>query len=123
MRTLLVGLLFCLVPVIAQEKGGEAKKGPRQPPKNLKVLKIPPEELIPVMRSYTAGLGVQCNFCHVQGDFASDEKHEKEVARHMIVMTQEINAKFPDGKAHVACYTCHRGEKEPKMAPPPAAAN
>ena len=82
----------------------------------MKVLKIPQEELIPTMRTYTAGLGVKCDFCHVQNDFANDEKHQKEIARHMIVMTQEINAKFPDGKVHVACYTCHRGETEPKMA-------
>jgi Photosynthetic reaction centre cytochrome C subunit len=34
----------------------------------------------------------------------------------------EINAKFPDGKVHVACYTCHRGKTIPEMVPsaPPA---
>ena len=44
---------------------------------------------------------------------------KKEIARRMITMVGEINAKFPDGKMHVSCYTCHRGETEPKMAPPP----
>ena len=33
----------------------------------------------------------------------------------MIGMTQEINAKFEGDKAHVSCYTCHRGETEPKV--------
>jgi hypothetical protein len=28
-----------------------------------------------------------------------------------------VNANFPDGKMHVSCYTCHRGEAEPKTAP------
>jgi len=36
-------------------------------------------------------------------------------------MSHEINAKFPDGKMHVTCYTCHRGATEPASAPPEAA--
>jgi hypothetical protein len=91
-------------------------------PKNLKVLtSLPPGALIPIMRSFTAGLGVKCDFCHVKGDFAADDKHEKEIARHMITMAHDINGRFPDGKIHVTCYTCHRGEVEPKTAPPPSA--
>jgi Photosynthetic reaction centre cytochrome C subunit len=35
----------------------------------------------------------------------------------MISMAKDINAKFPDGKTHVTCYTCHRGATEPAMAP------
>jgi len=44
---------------------------------------MPREELIATMRGYTAGLGVQCNYCHVQegrggrNDFATDEKPPK----------------------------------------------
>jgi photosynthetic reaction center cytochrome c subunit len=56
----------------------------------------------------------------VQGDFASDEKHNKLVARKMIELVRSINPKFPDGKEHVSCYTCHRGAQEPLMAPPAA---
>ena len=87
-------------------------------PKNLKLL--PPDNLIPTMRAFTAALNVKCDFCHVQGDFASDDKHTKEIARGMITMVHEINAKFPDGKMHVTCYTCHRGATEPATAPPEA---
>jgi hypothetical protein len=39
----------------------------------------------------------------------------------MIAMTREINAKFPDGKNHVTCFTCHRGDEHPKTAPDSAA--
>jgi hypothetical protein len=35
-------------------------------------------------------------------------------------MVDDINSKFPDGKAHVSCYTCHRGAIEPAMIAPPA---
>jgi photosynthetic reaction center cytochrome c subunit len=55
------------------------------------------------------------------GDNASDENPKKLVARKMIEMVNDINAKFPDGKAHVTCYTCHRGKNIPDMVAPPAA--
>jgi hypothetical protein len=89
-------------------------------PKNLKLLTAD-ENLIPTMRSFTVALNVKCDFCHVQGDFASDEKKEKGFARHMITMAKGINGEFKDGKVHVTCYTCHRGATEPAIAPPDAA--
>lgn len=88
------------------------------PPKNLKLLKAD-DQLIPTMRSFTAALGVQCTYCHVMGDFASDENPKKEIARMMITMARDINAKFPDGQQHVRCYTCHRGAEMPLTEPPP----
>ena len=105
--------------VWAQQPSAEPAK-PRTPPepKNLKVLKVPASEIMPLMRAYSAALGVKCNHCHIQGNFASDENPHKEIARMMIGMTQEINAKFEGDKAHVSCFTCHRGETEPKMTPP-----
>jgi len=114
MRWFVVGAI-ALLPVMAQEK-----KAPAPPPKNLKVLKVNSSaEVGQIMRTFTAGLGVQCTYCHVQGNFASDENPKKETARHMITMTQKVNAEFTDGKMHVSCYTCHRGEAEPKTAPEP----
>ena len=84
-------------------------------PRNLKVLK--PEDVRPAMRKATQGLGVHCDACHIAGDFASDENPKKAIARHMFEMTRDINARFPDGKEHVTCYTCHRGAVEPLTAP------
>jgi hypothetical protein len=69
------------------------------------------------MRKATAGLGVMCDACHVT-DRASDEKPMKVTARMMFAMVKDINAKFPDGKEHVTCYTCHRGTMQPLTAPP-----
>ena len=98
----------------------EGKKGPPPAPPNLKVLKAASTwKLYRSCARIPAGLGVQCNFCHVQGNFPSDDNPKKEIARHMIQMVQAINANFKDGKTHVTCYTCHRGEKEPKTAPEP----
>ncbi len=116
----LVSLALLLLPLAAQEKQEEQKKRPSPNPTNLKILKVTTgPEVNQVMRTFTAGLGVQCTYCHIQGNFASDENPKKETARHMITMMQKINAEFADGKMHVSCYTCHRGEAEPKTAPEP----
>jgi Photosynthetic reaction centre cytochrome C subunit len=116
MRFLVCSMLL-LATLFAQEKQ-EKKEIPN--PTNLKVLKLTSGlEVRQVMRTFTTGLGVQCNYCHAQGNMASDENPKKEVARHMIEMTQKINAGFPDGKMHVTCFTCHRGEAEPKTAAEP----
>lgn len=108
-------LFLSLLPLLAQQAPEAHKERPA--PKNLKLLT--PETLMPAMRSYTVALGVKCDFCHVAGDFASDEKHHKEIARGMIQLVRTVNGKFPDGKEHVTCYTCHRGSEEPATAPPP----
>jgi hypothetical protein len=117
-------ILAILAPLFAQEeKQQKQEKQPKREaaaPTNLKVLKgASGAEVGQIMRTFTAGLGVQCAYCHIQGNFASDENPKKETARHMIEMTKLVNTQFPDKKMHVTCYTCHRGEAEPKTAPEP----
>ena len=118
MRFLTTVLFLTAMTVSAQDapKQGGGRGGP---PKNLKVLK--PEQERPVMGAMMGALGQRCNFCHVQGDNSSDDNPKKLVARKMMEMVNDINAKFPDGKVHVNCYTCHRGKTTPDMVPPPAA--
>jgi len=115
-------VLLVLLPLAAQEKKDTPAKKEIPNPTNLKVLKVTTgAEVTQIMRTFTSGLGVQCSYCHVQGNFPSDENPKKDVARQMIRMAQKINAEFPDGKMHVSCYTCHRGETQPKTAPEPRA--
>ena len=113
---------LALVSLCAQPPADGKKKGAPRPPQNLKVLKAD-VNIRQTMGEFRGALGVECAHCHIQGQFASDENPKKEIARKMIVMTEEINAKFPAGKAHVTCFTCHRGDLEPKtigpMPPPP----
>jgi hypothetical protein len=121
----LLPVLLLLLPLCGQEKVEEKKdtaKKQQPNPTNLKVLKVATGgEVVQIMHTFTAGLGVQCIYCHVQGHYASDENPKKEVARQMIRMSQVINSNFPDGKMRVTCYTCHRGEAELKTAPEPRA--
>ena len=78
------------------------------------------------MNFITQALGVTCGTCHVRGNFASDEKPEKLTARRMLEMTKGVNQQFfPDHKpkegesvlGRVTCYTCHQGERTPKLPP------
>jgi hypothetical protein len=119
---LMISLLFVMLPLCAQSPQEAPKKAGGPPaPKNLKILK--PEEVRNAMRAYTQALGVMCTHCHVQGDFAADDKPQKTTARMMIAMVRDVNAKFPDAasKTYVTCYTCHNGKVTPLTAPPPAA--
>ncbi|HTF27840.1 MAG TPA: c-type cytochrome [Flavitalea sp.] len=98
--------------------------------KNLKVLSknTSHDELEIVMKEFKTALGVKCGFCHAESktdpkklDYASDENEHKDIARGMMRMSMRINKKyFKDNKeatASVSCFTCHRGDKEPKEAP------
>ena len=110
-------LLLLLIPAFGQDAAAPPRERHAMPaPKNLKLLS--PDELMPAMMAFKTALGVECTFCHVQGNFASDDNPHKNIARGMITMAREVNSKFPDGKMHVTCYTCHRGATEPATAPP-----
>jgi photosynthetic reaction center cytochrome c subunit len=106
--------------ISAQEK--EGKKGPNPftgTYKNLKILK--PAQVQPVMMAIRTGFGQACTYCHVAGDWGDDSNPKHATALMMMSMTDDINAKFSDGKRHVNCYTCHRGEVTPLMGAPAAA--
>jgi Photosynthetic reaction centre cytochrome C subunit len=97
---------------------GTAQTGPQPAGKNIKELPwgVNTQK---IMAGFTAALGVECAYCHVPGDFASDANSKKDVARSMIRMMREANYHFSDVKLHVTCYECHRGEAKPRMAPNP----
>lgn len=97
---------------------------------NLKVLPkdISKAELVSIMRSFSFALGVRCGECHAsvmadtgrtdQHDFASDEKADKETARHMMRMVRSINEQIGaigiEAPVKVECVTCHHGVKKPE---------
>jgi|SRR5690606_40963483 len=97
---------------------------------NLQVLPedISYEHLEGAMKAFNIALGVKCNHCHAPSkadpsklDFASDDNPLKEVTRHMMRMTTEINEKYfkdftKDGVVmQVGCNTCHNGQAQPEM--------
>lgn len=101
---------------------------------NLKVLPrdISRDQLVAVMRSFSVGLGVRCQYCHENKpgttgealenlDFKADDKAEKKIARVMMRMAGTINDSLltrlddrNDPPVRVSCVTCHRGSPVPR---------
>ena len=126
---------ICLMLVFYAFKSNTVSQSDYQPQtkwKNLKVLPqdISKDSLNHLMEAYSNALNVDCNHCHAPQkdnpkklDFASDAKIEKEIARGMITMTNDLNKNyfqphFPDPKPAqvyvVNCVMCHRGVSNPE---------
>lgn len=135
-------LLFALIslasPLQAQPPAAQGRGGtPPAAPQNLQVFPkdTPRADVLTAMRAFTSGLGVQCNYCHVQegqggrNDFAADDKPQKNIARAMMRISMQANqtiasavtAKPAAEVVRVQCWTCHRGQAVPEVAPAPPA--
>jgi hypothetical protein len=106
-------------------------------PVNLRVLprNLSGQQVRDIMEQWEGELGVHCSTCHAVDpkdigpngkprlNFADDSKEEKETARVMYKMTEDINtnyvSKVPSSDMPVTCGTCHRGHlgPEPFVAP------
>ncbi|OYV33505.1 MAG: photosynthetic reaction center cytochrome c subunit, partial [Rhodospirillales bacterium 20-64-7] len=103
-------------PVLPQISGGVAAG---QAYKNVQVLKnVSSAAFGRLMVSMTNWVAPQqgCTYCHVAGNFASDAKYTKVVARRMLQMTIAVNTQYTNhvGNVGVTCYTCHRGNNVPR---------
>jgi len=107
------------------------------PPTNLKVLPkdLTGRQVRDIMETWAGSLGVHCDFCHAPDssgpgpngrprlNFADDSKPDKQIARIMYTMTQQMNTDYISkamdldkdnlGKP-VTCGTCHRGHEMPE---------
>ena len=121
LTTLLLGAILLLgAPLIAPAERVDAGAG--QELQNVEVL-APETRLADarrIMMEYNEALGVRCRDCHNPKDFASDEKPLKIVAREMMKMQNDINARwFPaEHDPKVSCWTCHQGQRIPPPVPP-----
>jgi photosynthetic reaction center cytochrome c subunit len=103
----------------SQANNAPAPKKAEEQFKNIQVLKgIPADQLIPAMQFVTASLGVECQFCHVEGAFEKDDKKPKQTARKMMEMMFAIDKDNFEGHREVTCYSCHRGKTNPVATPP-----
>jgi len=123
----LLGMITLLVGVVAGAAEAQSNAtpvsaaGPKKAEeqfKNIQVLKgIPADQLIPAMQFITASLGVECEFCHVEGAREKDDKKTKQTARKMMAMMFAINKDDFEGRREVTCNSCHRGSSKPVGIP------
>jgi len=91
--------------------------------KNIQVLKgIPVNQFMETMGFFSASLGVNCTYCHVQeagGNWAkyADDNAHKQMARRMVLMMQSMNKANFGGRRALTCYSCHRGDERPRTTP------
>jgi hypothetical protein len=128
-------------PGAAPAAGGRPMRN-YPPPTNLKVLPkdTTGRQVRDMMENWAGSLGVHCDACHMADpnnvgpngrprlNFADDSKPDKQIARIMYTMTQQINKetiskamdmdKDAEGSP-VTCGTCHRGHKMPEEFVPP----
>lgn len=107
------------------DSAGEPLRQPQQTAgahfKNVKtdeMKSLPTSEFIDDMRYFAWSLGKDCEFCHVEHHFDSDEKKEKQTARKMIEMAASIDQNNFKGHPVVRCFTCHNGNPHPRAYPP-----
>jgi hypothetical protein len=108
-------LLVCALIASSQTTVAQVKIGGTGPFANLQLLK--PTEVASLMTAYGQALGVTCARCHMPADYASDEAADKVIARQMIIMTRDINARYFGGAEIVTCHTCHHGTVAPETKP------
>src|SRR5438105_2207334 len=78
--------------------------------KNIQVLKgIPVSQFMETMGFFSASLGVNCTYCHVQeagGNWAkyADDNGNKQMARRMILMVTAMNKANFGGRRALTCY-------------------
>jgi Photosynthetic reaction centre cytochrome C subunit len=136
--TLLAVATFAQTPAAQQPPDGEAHHHHDEPaPTNLKVLPktMTGEQVHDLMHKWEASLGAECSTCHAADpknigpngkprlNFADDSKPEKNTARLMYQMVEEINTNYVDKVENsgvpVSCGTCHRGHLDPPIFSPP----
>ena len=73
-------------------------------------------DLIPRMQTMARALGVTCEYCHTARKGSGLPEPKKDIARKMLAMTEEIDARVTSATGHSAedttrvdCVTCHRG--------------
>ena len=121
-------------PAQQPQAGGPPPPPPRNwpAPTNLKVLpkNLTGQQVRDIMEQWEGYLGVHCSTCHTPDptrkgpngrpelNFADDSKEEKQTARIMYTMTEDINvnyvSKVPSSDEPVTCGTCHRGHLGPE---------
>lgn len=130
-------------PSAAPAEGAPRPQRNYPPPTNLKVL---PKDLTgaqvrDVMHHWAGDLGQECNACHAADpnqvdergrprlNFADDSKPEKQMARIMYTMTEDLKKNYVSKvealdtmgspAPPVTCGTCHRGHLDPEAYIPP----
>jgi hypothetical protein len=85
---------------------------------NLQLTGVSRADLPSMMAGFVRDLGEDCEYCHVSGDWASDEKVSKPLARRMHEIQNGMDQRYFGSAGAISCWTCHRGERVPEIVLP-----
>jgi len=91
--------------------------------KNVQTLKgLSVDEFLDTMGMFAAATGLNCTDCHVDesgGSWAryADDNQLKRTTRAMVGIMGAINKQYFGGRQVVTCYSCHNGNRRPKVIP------
>ncbi len=91
--------------------------------KNVQVLKgIPVDEFLDTMGMFAASTGLNCTDCHIPesgGSWAryADDNQLKRTTRGMVALVNNINKNNFGGRTVLTCYSCHNGNRRPRVIP------
>jgi hypothetical protein len=83
--------------------------------------------VLAIMGSWSGVLGVTCKHCHIIDQWEKEDRSEKQIARDMAGMVNEVNThllanikNLDSPEPRISCWTCHRGKPIPEYYPPRA---
>ena len=122
--TFLIGAVWAIgyLPSVSEAAGGlQQPAAAENPYRNVQIFgELPRDRLMFVMQVYSNILGVDCEHCHVTGEWHLDDKPTKQTARAMIQMVISSSQSHFEGIGAASCWTCHRGDVKPQLNPPEA---
>jgi hypothetical protein len=131
-RSLVLAAQAPIPPPPESQAGSPPPQHEMPAPTNLKVLpkNLTGAQVHEIMEKWEGELGTSCKTCHAADpknigpngkprlNFADDSKEDKQTARKMFQMMQDINvnyiSKIDSSGAPVTCGTCHRGHLGPE---------
>src|SRR5262245_21988746 len=120
-----IALLCCLFLGMTVTSAGQAERPPMAEAvfKNVQILKgIPVDEFMDTMGMFSAATSMNCTDCHTPDSTTTWDKFAadtplKQTARRMMLMVNALNKDNFKGVRSVTCYTCHRGDRRPRLVP------
>jgi hypothetical protein len=109
---------------LKKQIAGKENQPAEQVFKNIQMFKgVPAARLLRIMElGYSRSIGVNCEHCHVVGQWDKDDKPTKPIAREMAKMAQTINddllkniKNLKGPNPVINCTTCHRGKLKPAL--------
>jgi len=102
---------------------GKEREPAEQVFKNIRVFTGQPAiRVLRIMeQAFVPNLGVDCSYCHQPGEWESDAKPQKQIAREMWVLRGDVQNRLRQivrkDDLPFTCYSCHKGQPKPAFAP------